>query len=202
MNKKGLLVVISGPSGVGKGTVLRSYLAQNDNVKVSISATTRAPRPGEEDGVHYFFMTEGQFNTLAENGGMLEHASYSGNRYGTPRAMVEQELVAGNDVVLEIEVQGAMQVKRSCPDALMLFILPPSIAELTKRLIDRRTESEEAISRRLEAANYELAQAYDYDYAVINDNVDDAVSKIGAILHAAKCSTSYMKEFIDEVQKI
>lgn len=202
MNKKGLLVVISGPSGVGKGTVLRSYLAQNNNVKVSISATTRAPRPGEEDGVHYFFMTEPQFSALAENGGMLEHASYSGNRYGTPRAMVEQELVAGNDVILEIEVQGAMQVKQSCPDALMLFILPPSIAELTKRLIDRRTESEEAISRRLGAANYELAQAYDYDYAVINDNVDDAVSKIGAILRAAKCSTGYMKEFIDEVQKI
>jgi len=202
MNNKGLLVVISGPSGVGKGTVLRSYLAQNKKVKVSISATTRKPRPGEEDGVHYYFMAEERFCQLAENDGMLEHAQYSGNYYGTPREMVERELCAGNDVILEIEVQGAMQVKQKCPDALMIFILPPSMAELTKRLIDRRTEDEETINRRMAAAKNELAQASSYDYAVINDNVDDAVEKIGAILRAAKCSTNYMKDFINEVQQL
>lgn len=202
MNKRGLLVVVSGPSGVGKGTVLRSFLAQNENVKVSVSATTRTPRPGEEDGTHYYFMTEECFCGLAENGGMLEHAQYSGNYYGTPRARVECELCAGNDVILEIEVQGARQVKEACPEALMIFILPPSFAELTKRLTDRKTEDEKTIQRRMEAAKCELAQAGCYDYAVVNDNVDDAVQKIGAILRAAKCSTGYMKEFIDEVQQI
>ncbi len=200
MTKQGLLVVISGPSGVGKGTVLRSFMAQNENVRLSISATTRSPRPGEEDGVHYYFLSRERFLELARSGGMLEHAEYSGNYYGTPRDMVQRELDAGNDVILEIDVQGAMQVKAARPDALMVFILPPSMAELTRRLVDRRTEDEATINRRLAAARGELEQAHRYDYAVVNDNIEDAVEKLAAILLAAKCSTRYLNDFINEVQ--
>ncbi|WP_343252503.1 guanylate kinase [Ligaoa zhengdingensis] len=200
MTKQGLLVVISGPSGVGKGTVLRSFMAQNENVRLSISATTRSPRPGEEDGVHYYFLSRERFLELAGSGDMLEHAEYSGNYYGTPRDMVQRELDAGNDVILEIDVQGAMQVKAARPDALMVFILPPSMAELTRRLVDRRTEDEVTINRRLAAARGELEQAHRYDYAVVNDNIEDAVEKLAAILRAAKCSTRYLNDFINEVQ--
>lgn len=202
MNKKGLLVVVSGPSGVGKGTVLKCYLAQNpDHVKVSVSATTRAPRPGEVDGEHYHFISRERFQEMIESGRMLEYAQYSGNYYGTPCDMVERELEAGNDIILEIEVQGALQVKRRRPDAVLLFVLPPSFEELSKRLVERHTESEEVIARRLNAAGAELAQVYRYDYALVNDDIDEAARKLGAILCAAKCSTAHMKEFIDEVQK-
>ena len=201
MNNKGLLVVISGPSGVGKGTVLKNIFARNLNVKVSVSATTREPRLGEEEGTHYFFMSREKFCEIVENGGMLEHAEYSGNFYGTPRDMVERELEAGHDVILEIETRGAMQIKNAYPDTLMIFVMPPSMEELKKRLIERRTESEKVINLRLEIAKREMEKAYSYDYVVINDNIEDAAEKLRAILCAAKCSAVYMKEFIDEVQE-
>ena len=145
MNKKGQLIVVSGPSGVGKGTVLQQYLAGRQNVAYSVSATTRAPRPGEEDGVHYFFLSKEQFEQTAQSGGMLEYACYNGNYYGTPKAAVERERQQGNDVILEIEVQGALQVKKSCPDALLIFVaralnsLPNGCAEGRPRTSRRST---------------------------------------------------------------
>ncbi|MEG1952641.1 MAG: guanylate kinase [Hydrogenoanaerobacterium sp.] len=201
MNNKGLLVVISGPSGVGKGTVLKNIFATDENVKVSVSATTRKPRPGEVDGTHYFFVNEKQFLQAVNDGGMLEYAQYSGNYYGTPRQMVERELALGHDVILEIEVQGAMQIKKAYPEVLTIFVMPPSMCELKKRLTERRTEDEAAISRRIDTAQKELQMAYDYDYIVINDKIDAAAQRLKAILCAEKCSAKYMKEFIDEVQK-
>ena len=201
MNNKGLLVVFSGPSGVGKGTVLKEYLAGHSGVKVSVSATTRAPRPGEVDGVHYHFVTEQEFLAIRDRDGMLEWACYNGNYYGTPREMVERERAAGYDVVLEIEVQGAKKVKLQCPDALMIFVLPPTVEELKSRLIGRNTEDPETIRRRLNAAREELAQAHCYEYAVVNDDIQTAARKLGAILEAAKCGAAYMKDWIDEVQK-
>ena len=149
MSKKGQLIVVSGPSGVGKGTVLGAYLAGRENVAYSVSATTRAPRPGEQDGVHYFFLSREEFESTAQNGGMLEYASYNGNYYGTPKAPVEQKRAQGIDVILEIEVQGALQVKKACPDALMIFVAPPGFDELQSRLTGRHTEDEETVQKRL-----------------------------------------------------
>ena len=148
MSKKGQLIVVSGPSGVGKGTVLGEYLSGRENVAYSVSATTRAPRPGEQDGVHYFFLSREEFESTAQNGGMLEYASYNGNYYGTPKAPVEQKRAQGIDVILEIEVQGALQVKKACPDALMIFVAPPGFDELQSRLTGRHTEDEETVQKR------------------------------------------------------
>lgn len=201
MNNKGLLVVISGPSGVGKGTVLKNVFERDANVRVSISATTRRPRLGEKEGTHYYFVSRDAFMELVQSGGMLEYAEYNGNFYGTPRAMVERELALGHDVILEIEVQGGMQVKAAHPETLMLFVMPPNMAELEKRLTERNTEDKETIARRIATAKGEMLKAYDYDYVVVNDDVDTAAEKLRAILYAAKCSAKYMKEFIDEVQK-
>ena len=147
-NTRGLLVVVSGPSGVGKGTIMRPFMERNQNVKYSVSATTRAPREGEIDGVNYHFVTKEQFENLIENDEMLEYARYSGNYYGTPRFAVEKNLAAGLDVVLEIEVKGAQQVRRRCPEAISVFIMPPSFQELSNRLHGRNTESEEKIMER------------------------------------------------------
>ena len=145
---RGLLVVVSGPSGVGKGTIMRPFMERNKNVKYSVSATTRAPREGEIDGVNYHFVTKEQFEKLIENDEMLEWARYGGNYYGTPRFAVERGLAAGLDVVLEIEVKGAQQVRRRCPEAVSVFIMPPSFEELSNRLHGRNTESEEKIMER------------------------------------------------------
>lgn len=199
MNKRGLMIVLSGPSGVGKGTVLRSYLEKNPGARLSISATTRQPRPGEVSGVHYYFLTEKEFDKKIQQGDMLEYATYSGHQYGTPREPVEQMLADGLDVILEIEVQGAMQIKETCPDAIFIFIMPPSMHELTRRLVDRKTEDEETIRRRLERSHSEIAMAKEYDYVVINDTIDNALTKLDAIVRAQKCSMNHMKEFVEEV---
>ena len=175
MSKKGQLIVVSGPSGVGKGTVLGAYLAGRENVAYSVSATTRAPRPGEQDGVHYFFLSREEFESTAQNAGLLGFERYNGNYYGTPKAPVEQKRAQGIDVILEIEVQGALQVKKACPDALMIFVAPPGFDELQSRLTGRHTEDEETVQKRLAIARQELKQAYHYDYVVVNDTVSQAV---------------------------
>ncbi len=201
MSKRGLLVVFSGPSGVGKGTIIRPFIQSHPNIKLSVSATTRAPRPGEVDGVNYHFISKEDFEQMLEDGELLEHAVYSGNYYGTPRGKVEELLDEGYDVVLEIEVQGAQQVRRRCPNAVSVFVMPPSFAELAKRLTGRKTESPEVIERRLAIARREMDLAYEYDYILLNDNIYEAVEKLGTIIEAAKCTPKHMRDFIDEVNQ-
>ena len=178
MSKKGQLIVVSGPSGVGKGTVLGAYLAGRENVAYSVSATTRAPRPGEQDGVHYFFLSREEFESTAQNGGMLEYASYNGNYYGTPKSEVDKRIAAHTTVILVIEVVGATNIKRLYPGATTIFIQPPSYAELEERLRGRGTESEQAIQSRLARAAEEMSYATDYDEVVVNDDVDRCADEI------------------------
>lgn len=201
MNKRGQLIVFSGPSGVGKGTVLHQYLESRQNVMYSVSATTRQPRPGEIDGVHYHFITRSTFEQLIENQGMLEYAVYNGNYYGTPKKAVDDARARGIDVVLEIEVQGALQIKKLCPDALLVFVMPPCWKELESRLTGRHTEDEETIQKRLTIAKKELTYAYNYDYIIVNDTVEQAVGRFAEIVDANQYSQTNMKEFIDEVSQ-
>ncbi|HEX2937787.1 MAG TPA: guanylate kinase [Ruminiclostridium sp.] len=189
-SKKGLLIVVSGPSGSGKGTVLPKVLARRKGIFFSVSATTRKPRPGEINGKHYYFLSHEEFEEKIRNGGMLEYASYCGNYYGTPRFAVEEKLAGGFDVILEIEVQGAKLVKNSCPDCIAIFIAPPSEEELEKRLRGRGTECEDVIKKRLETSVGEIRQAFDYDYIVVNDDVETAAGKIDSIITAEKCRSS------------
>lgn len=201
MNKKGQLIVISGPSGVGKGTVLAEYLKGKENTAYSVSATTRQPRPGEKHGVHYFFLSREEFEQTAKEGGMLEYASYNGNYYGTPKAPVEQQRQEGKDVILEIEVQGALQVKKACPDALLIFIAPPSFEELANRLSGRQTEDSKTVENRLNIAKGELKCAGEYDYIVVNDDVAAAAQRLEMIIGANRYHKDNMKEFLDEVNQ-
>ncbi len=184
---KGTLFVVTGPSGAGKGTVLSKVFQNTDKLHFSVSATTRAPREGEVDGVNYHFMTKEQFLSLVDQGRFLEHAQYVGNYYGTPMAPVEEELEQGIDVLLEIEVQGALKVMEKCPDAVSIFIAPPSLDELANRLRGRGTESEETIAKRLETAAWECGQMEKYQYIVVNDLVDTAVEKMRSIILATRC---------------
>lgn len=190
MAGKGLLLVVSAPSGGGKGTILKELFAQDDNLRLSVSATTRAPRPGEEHGKQYYFISREEFESLISQNKMLEYAEYVGNYYGTPRDPVEEWLAAGNDVVLEIEVQGGAQVKKLMPECVSIFILPPSMKVLEDRLRGRGTEAEETVQKRLSAARREIPQAKEYDYIVFNDRLEDAVDDIQAILRAEKLKYS------------
>ena len=186
--QRGLLIVLSGPSGVGKGTVRKELFSQPDtNYEYSISMTTRNPREGEEDGVDYFFRTREEFESLIEQGGLLEHAEFVGNYYGTPLAYVQETLEAGRDVFLEIEVQGAAQIREKAPDALFIFLAPPSISELEQRLVGRGTETEDVIARRIATAREEVEMMSLYDYVVENDQVQNACDKINAIIIAEHC---------------
>ena len=172
-DKKGLLFVISGPSGVGKGTICKKLLERRKELKLSVSVTTRAPRPGEIEGVNYFFRSEEQFQDMIARDEFLEYMCVFGkNHYGTPKAYVAEQRAQGNDVILEIDVNGALNVKKRCPDAVMIFIAPPSMETLKKRLVGRGTETEEAVERRFAEAVKELAAAGEYDYIVVNDSLD------------------------------
>ena len=183
---EGLLVVISAPSGGGKGTIIKELFAKDDNLVLSVSATTRSPRPGEEHGKQYYFLQKEEFEELISQGKMLEYAQYVGNYYGTPREPVEQWMAQGKDVVLEIEVQGGAQIKKLMPGCVSIFILPPSMEVLEKRLRDRGTEEDATVRKRLEKAREEIPHAKDYDYVVFNDRLEDAVEDLRAILRAEK----------------
>lgn len=185
MGQRGLLIVLSGPSGVGKGTVRQAIFEKEDNQLIySISATTRNKRDGEIDGVDYFFKTKEQFEQMIKSGQMLEYAEYVGNYYGTPIDYVEETLNAGKDVLLEIEVNGAIQVRSRMPEGIFIFLTPPDLEELERRLVGRGTDDTPVIEQRIQKAKEELALMKHYDYAVVNDNVDVAVDKIKAIIQS------------------
>lgn len=183
--EKGVLLIISGPSGSGKGTIVER-LVDDLGYRVSISATTRNPRPNEENGVHYFFKTKEEFEKMIEAGELLEHACFCDNYYGTPKEYVERQLVEGNNIILEIEVQGALQVKKKYNDAVLIFTMPPTIAELRRRLVNRGTEDIETIDKRIKRAEEELEYLPQYDYIVINDTVEQAVRDVDCIVRAEK----------------
>ncbi len=198
MSEQGLLVIFSGPSGSGKGTVLRSLLSGRGDITVSISATTRAPRPGERDGVDYFFRTQEDFERMIREEQLLEYARYSGNYYGTPASFIRSQRDQGRHVLLEIEVQGALQVMERCPDAVSVFLVPPSMQELEDRLRGRGTETEDAIRRRLEAAHREISQMGRYQYVVVNDQVEKAAEDLSSILRAETRRFDRMKQIREE----
>ena len=183
MKRKGLLIVFSGPSGCGKGTMIAEILKRGD-CAVSVSATTRAPREGELNHVHYHFISREEFSQRIAADGLLEYAEYCGNFYGTPRAEVEAMRKEGKNVILEIEVQGGLQIREKCPDAVLIFTIPPSIAELRRRLHKRGTETDDMIEKRIARAKEELPIAQKYDYIVLNDKLEDAVDDFFAIVRA------------------
>lgn len=188
MVEKGLLIVLSGPSGVGKGTVRKEIFSQqNTSFEYSISMTTRAPRTGEVDGIDYFFKSREEFEDLIEQGKLLEYAEFVGNYYGTPVDYVRETTLKGKDVFLEIEVEGAKQVREKFPDGLFIFLSPPSLSELKNRIVTRGTESEEIINNRMNVAREEIEMMHLYDYVVENDTVENACEKIKAIIVAEHC---------------
>lgn len=196
---KGLLVVISAPSGGGKGTILKELFARDDNLRLSVSATTRAPRPGEEDGKHYYFISKEEFEKLIAENELLEYAKYVKNYYGTPKAPVERWREKGNDVILEIEVKGGAQIKKLVPDCVSIFIMPPSMRILEKRLRDRGTEDNETVLQRLDTARGEIPCADGYDYIVYNDALEDAVNDVQAIIRAEKRKFTRNSDSIERV---
>lgn len=198
MHKKGLLLVISGPSGVGKGTICRQYVDTYDDCVLSVSATTRSPREGEIDGESYFFMTHEEFRKKIDNGGFLEHAVFCENYYGTPKDAVMEMIDSGKNVILEIEVQGALQVRAHYPEAVFIFVLPPSVKELEERLRGRGTESDDVISKRLERAKAEFKYIEKYNYILENDTVDAAVERLRSIITAENCVMSRNYKYIKE----
>lgn len=200
---RGLLIVLSGPSGVGKGTVCAELRRRSPNLTYSVSATTRAPRAGEQDGVNYFFKTREQFQEMIARDALLEYAEYVGNYYGTPRDFVEKTLSEGKDIILEIEVQGALKVKEKFPEGVFVFLLPPSLGELKQRIVGRGTESQDKIDHRLNVAVEEMNLLSRYDYAVVNDQIECACERIQAIITAEHCKRErFLHELIDELKSL
>ncbi len=200
MREEGLLVVVSGFSGAGKGTVMKELLERYGNYALSISATTRSPRPGEEEGRHYFYKTEEEFLRMIEEGGLIEYARYVDHYYGTPKAYVEAQREAGKDVILEIEIQGALKVKEQYPDALLLFLTPPSAAELKRRLEGRGTEDSAAIASRLRRAAEEARGVEKYDYVIVNDDLDRCVEETHRIIQMQRRRADRSMELIRRIQ--
>ncbi len=200
MKRKGILVVVSGFSGAGKGTLMKKLVQEYDNYALSVSATTRKPRPGEEDGREYFFVSEEEFTKRIADDELIEYACYCGNYYGTPREYAQKHLKEGRDVILEIEIQGAIKIKEKYPDALLLFVMPPSAEELRRRLSGRGTETKEVIDQRLRRAAEEAEGIEVYDYIVINDDLDTCVRELHAIITAAHHTPVRNEEFIEKMR--
>ena len=200
MKHRGILIVVSGFSGAVKGTLMKELLKTYDNYALSVSMTTRKPRPGEEEGKSYFFVDKDTFEETIAKDGLIEYASYCGNYYGTPREYVEACLDNGRDVILEIEIQGALKVKEKFPEALLLFIMPPSAEELKRRLEGRGTESEEVICQRIARAAEEAEGIENYDYIIINDKLDDCVKEMHSIISASRRNPKRNKELIADMR--
>ena len=201
MNHQGILVVVSGFSGAGKGTLMKELLKRYDNYALSISATTRTPREGETDGKEYFFVTKEQFEKMRDERKLVEYAQYVNNYYGTPKEYVEQKMAEGKDVILEIEIQGALKVKKRFPDALLLFVTPPSAEELRRRLVGRGTETLEVINARLARAAEEASGMEAYDYLLINDDLDRCVEEMHQLIQAQHNKVSNNLDFIEQMKE-
>ena len=201
MNKNGILVILSGFAGSGKGTIIKEVLDKYDDYALSVSATTRAPRPGEVEGVHYFFKSEDEFKEMIANGELLEYANYVGNYYGTPRKYVKDKLAEGKNVILEIETEGALNIKREYPEAVLVFVMPPSVEEIHNRLKTRGTESDETIEKRMKKAGFEITVVDRYDYLMINDVLSESVELFNSIVTCQHMAVSRNREYIDEKKK-
>ena len=201
MNKEGILIVVSGFSGAGKGTIMKALLERYDNYALSISATTRNPRPGEEEGKAYFFKTTEEYEKMIAKDDLIEYAMYVGNYYGTPKAYVEEQLRAGKDVILEIEIQGALKVKEKFPNTLLLFVTPPSAEELRKRLEGRGTETQEVIDGRMKRAIEEAEYMDQYDYLVVNDELDVCVEEMHHLIQGEHERCFRNQTFIEHMKR-
>ena len=201
MVRKGILIVISGFSGAGKGTLVKKLMEKYDEYALSSSMTTRAPRPGERDGVEYFFTDKEHFEETIRENGLIEYAVYCGNYYGTPREYVENQLEAGKNVILEIEIQGALKIKEQFPESLLIFLTPPSGEELKRRLEGRGTESTEVIAKRLARAVEESEGVEAYDYVVVNDKLEECVEEVHGLVDAARRAPVRQKTFIKEIRE-
>ena len=202
LNRKGLLLVVSGPSGAGKGTICKALLNKNDQIKLSVSATTRKPRNGEVHGVNYFFIEKEEFTKMIENGEFLEYAQIYDNFYGTPKAAIIECLEKGQDVILEIEMQGARQIKEVYPEGVFIFVLPPSLEELKSRIVGRGTETQEEIEKRFSCAFEEINQIVNYDDFIVNEDIEKSVSDVEAIICAEKNKvTRYKNNIIDKFKE-
>ncbi|MCR5746635.1 MAG: guanylate kinase [Lachnospiraceae bacterium] len=199
-NGRGILTIVSGFAGSGKGTVMNRLISEHKNYALSVSATSRAPRPGEEDGKSYFFKTREQFEEMIRDDMLLEYAEYVGNYYGTPKDFVFNKMDEGKDVILEIEIQGAMQVKKKYPDTLLIFLAPPSADEIYRRLKGRGTETDEVIAKRMKRAHEETDFIKDYDFLVINDNIDDCTERVHNIIQSAHHTVGHEAEMIDKLK--
>ena len=199
MNKKGLLIVLSGPSGSGKGPICKSFLEKNEKVGLSISATTRAPRDGEVDGTHYFFIDKPKFEEMIQKKELLEYVHVFDNYYGTPKKYVDDKIESGDDVILEIEIEGAKNIKTSYPDAVLIFVLPPTIEELRRRICSRGTETMEQIEKRLDRSIREISEIEQYSYFIVNDDLEYSVKELEAIVLAEKNRVSRYTKQIREL---
>lgn len=196
MNKKGLLIVVSGFAGSGKGTLMKGLVSGYENYALSVSMTTRAPRPGERHGREYFFVSKEEFEKEIREGGLIEYASYVEHYYGTPKAYVKEQMAAGKNVILEIEFQGALSIKERFPEAVLIFVMPPSIDELYRRLKMRGTETESVIEKRMKRAAEEACVIEKYDYIIINEEVGESVKRLHSLIEAAHYATDRNKKFI------